>query len=53
LQVQLEQTLSNIGIQTLDLYYLHNVAESQLLLTGHEEFSDRLLVKKVCGFYLY
>lgn len=44
LELQLEKTLSNIGIETLDLYYLHNVSESQLLLLSYQELLDRLLV---------
>ena len=44
LEAQLKQTLSNIGLQTLDLYYLHNVSESQLFVIGYDELLNRLLV---------
>ena len=41
---QLERSLNNIGVETLDLMYLHNPAESQLPLIGEEKFFDRLKV---------
>jgi len=46
LQGQLEKSLSNIGLEALDLYYLNNVSESQMLLVGRERFMERLLVKE-------
>lgn len=46
LQVQLERSLSNIGLEALDLYYLNNASESQMLLVGREKFMERLLVKE-------
>lgn len=42
LEDQLEKTLSNMGLETLDLYYLQNPAESQLALIGENMFFDRL-----------
>lgn len=39
---QLTQSLSNLGLATLDLIYLHNAAESQLPEVGREEFMRRL-----------
>lgn len=42
LEHQLESTLNNLGIETLDLYYLQNAAETQLPLIGEEKFFDRL-----------
>jgi len=44
LEDQLEKTLSNIGLEKLDLYYLHNAAEAQLPLIGHEKFIERMTV---------
>ena len=44
LQGQLEKSLSNIGLEALDLYYLNNASESQMLLVGREKFMERLLV---------
>ena len=46
LQAQLEKSLSNIGLEALDLYYLNNASESQMLLAGREKFIERLYVKK-------
>jgi len=46
LQGQLEKSLSNIGLEALDLYYLNNASESQMLLVGRERFMERLLVKE-------
>lgn len=42
LDFQLETSLKNLGLETLDLYYLHNCAESQLALLGEDKFFDRL-----------
>jgi len=39
---QLNQSLSNLGLQTLDLMYLHNAAESQIPEIGLELFMQRL-----------
>ncbi|WP_373532576.1 aldo/keto reductase [Vampirovibrio sp.] len=39
---QLNLSLANLGIQTLDLMYLHNAAESQLPEVGRVEFMRRL-----------
>ena len=39
---QLNQSLANLGIETLDLMYLHNAAESQLPVVGRAEFMARL-----------
>jgi aryl-alcohol dehydrogenase-like predicted oxidoreductase len=39
---QLNISLANLGIQTLDLMYLHNAAESQLPEVGRVEFMRRL-----------
>lgn len=44
LENQLETTLSNLGLETLDLYYIHNPAESQLPLVGYEKYMERLTV---------
>ncbi|CAK80842.1 unnamed protein product (macronuclear) [Paramecium tetraurelia] len=42
LEMQLEQTLNHLGLETLDLLYLHNAAESQLPFLGYEKFYDRV-----------
>lgn len=42
LDFQLETSLKNLGLETLDLYYLHNFAESQLALIGDKKFYDKL-----------
>lgn len=42
LDQQLNQSLSNLGVETLDLMYLHNAAESQLPVVGEDEFWVRL-----------
>lgn len=39
---QLEHSLNNLGLDTLDLMYLHNAAESQLPEVGRQEFMRRL-----------
>jgi Predicted oxidoreductases (related to aryl-alcohol dehydrogenases) len=46
LEDQLETSLTNIGIETLDLYYLHNAAEGQMPLIGHDKFMDKLAVRR-------
>ncbi|MBY0449774.1 MAG: aldo/keto reductase [Cyanobacteria bacterium] len=42
LENQLNQSLSNLSIDTIDLMYLHNAAESQLETTGRTLFMERL-----------
>lgn len=42
LEDQLERSLENLGLETLDLMYLHNGAESQLPVVGPEGFGERL-----------
>lgn len=39
---QLQRSLNNLGLQTLDLMYLHNPAESQLATLGPENFIQNL-----------
>lgn len=39
---QLDQSLANLGLETLDLIYLHNAAESQMPKVGRVEFMNRL-----------
>lgn len=39
---QLSQSLHNLGVETIDLLYLHNAAESQLPEVGRAVFMDRL-----------
>lgn len=46
---QLNISLSNLGVKTLDLMYLHNAAESQIPEVGREEFMRRLT--KAFKFY--
>src|SRR5215217_2569945 len=41
LQNQLEQSLRNMGVESVDVYYIHN-PESQLDYVGEREFYDRL-----------
>jgi len=51
LEGQLERTLTNIGVETLDLYYLQNAAESHLPHIGYQPFLDKLAVKLIlCHF---
>ncbi len=40
---QLDRSLRNLGLETLDLMYLHNAAESQLPAVGRPEFYQRLM----------
>ena len=42
LEQQLNQSLQNLQLETLDILYLHNAAEAQLPLVGGEEFENRL-----------
>ena len=42
LEHQLNQSLKNLQLGTLDILYLHNAAEAQLPLVGAEEFENRL-----------
>lgn len=46
---QLSQSLTNLGLQTLDLMYLHNAAESQIPEVGRDVFMKRL--KLAFDFY--
>ena len=46
---QLSQSLSNLGLETLDLMYLHNAAESQIPEVGRAVFMERL--KQAFDFY--
>lgn len=39
---QLNLSLQNTGLETLDLMYLHNAAESQIAEVGHDAFMERL-----------
>lgn len=39
---QLNQSRSNLGVETIDLMYLHNAAESQMPELGRVEFMHRL-----------
>ncbi|MBX2859983.1 MAG: aldo/keto reductase, partial [Vampirovibrio sp.] len=39
---ELEKSLTNLGVETIDLMYLHNPAESQLAAVGRQAFMDRL-----------
>ncbi len=49
LEDQLSRSLNNLGLQTLDLMYLHNAAESQLAQIGTKAFFDKL--KAAFEFY--
>lgn len=42
LEVQIDQSLDNLGLESIDLYYLHN-PELQLEAVGEKEFNRRLL----------
>lgn len=42
LQDQLSRSLSNLGVATLDLLYLHNPCEGQMPITGNALFLQRL-----------
>jgi aryl-alcohol dehydrogenase-like predicted oxidoreductase len=41
LEMMLEQSLQNLGLETVDIYYLHN-PETQLPAVGREEFRRRM-----------
>jgi aryl-alcohol dehydrogenase-like predicted oxidoreductase len=41
LRAMIEQSLRNLGVSCIDIYYLHN-PESQLRAIGHVEFHERL-----------
>jgi aryl-alcohol dehydrogenase-like predicted oxidoreductase len=41
LQSQIDQSLKNMGLSTIDVYYIHN-PESQLAAVSHTEFEARL-----------
>jgi aryl-alcohol dehydrogenase-like predicted oxidoreductase len=49
LRDQLERSLSNLGLKTVDLLYLHNAAEAELEELGHDEFFASL--RLVFEFY--
>lgn len=42
LENQLNRSLKNLGLDTIDLMYLHNAVESQQPIVGKEEFLKRL-----------
>jgi aryl-alcohol dehydrogenase-like predicted oxidoreductase len=42
LEHELERSRRNLGLQTIDLLYLHNAAESQIPIVGRQEFLKRL-----------
>jgi aryl-alcohol dehydrogenase-like predicted oxidoreductase len=42
LEDQLTRSLNNLGVETLDLLYLHNAAESQMPEIGRDAFMKRL-----------
>ncbi|MGB3508168.1 MAG: aldo/keto reductase [Microcoleaceae cyanobacterium] len=42
IQDQLERSLRNLGVETIDIYYLHN-PESQLGIISQDEFYNRIL----------
>ena len=49
LEHQLQQSLDNMGLETLDIMYLLNAAESQMPLIGEQAFYDKLA--KAFEFY--
>jgi len=49
LEHQLNQSINNLGLSTIDLVYLHNAAESQMPIIGRTEFFRRL--RKAFAFY--
>ena len=49
LQDQLERSMKNLGLDCIDLMYLHNAAEGQLQDISKEEFSKKL--QDVFSFY--
>ena len=42
LEDQFGRTLSNLGVETLDLLYLHNAPDTQIPIIGRDAFLDRL-----------
>lgn len=42
LETQLQQSLVNLGLKTIDLLYLHNTAEAQLPSLGMKEYLNRV-----------
>jgi aryl-alcohol dehydrogenase-like predicted oxidoreductase len=46
---QFARSQKNLGLQSIDLMYLHNAADAQLPVVGHDEFYARL--EKAFGFY--
>ncbi|MDE1819013.1 MAG: aldo/keto reductase, partial [Thaumarchaeota archaeon] len=49
LQDQLNRSMKNLGLDCIDLMYIHNAAEGQLQDISREEFTKKL--KDVFGFY--
>ena len=47
IQDQLEQSLMNLGIETIDVYYLHN-PETQLGIISTDELMFRRADSKMC-----
>lgn len=39
---QFERSRRNLGVETIDLLYLHNAADAQLPVVGHDVFFERL-----------
>ena len=42
LRDQFERSRANLGLETVDLFYLHNAPDAQLSVVGHDEFVRRL-----------
>jgi aryl-alcohol dehydrogenase-like predicted oxidoreductase len=42
LRDQVERSRANLGLETIDLLYLHNAPDAQLPVVGHDEFVRRL-----------
>jgi aryl-alcohol dehydrogenase-like predicted oxidoreductase len=42
LRDQIERSRTNLGLETVDLLYLHNAPDAQLPVVGHDEFLRRL-----------
>jgi aryl-alcohol dehydrogenase-like predicted oxidoreductase len=49
LEDQFERSLSNLGLDSIDLVYLHNAPDAQIPTIGREAFLDRL--EGAFGFY--
>lgn len=49
LKHELDRSLKNLGLETIDLLYLHNSAEAQIPVVGKDEYLHNL--GKVFGFY--